>query len=353
MPPRLNITAFARPIAFRPRPQVQWPARSSLRLAPSQCRLYSDSAKPPAADRSKREDAKPIEHVSEEAAAMAKTRGEEGPDLSQGTPIEDVGFSALHMKACDKAAQENLPKVMQDKLNSQKPKTTPNGAPKGSRSYSTMTTQTNGSNGLDMGLVNAQNTSNVPATPGLKFEMPSLPLPKDGHVKHRHDPVVEQVTNLLMRHGKKSVAERNMALILQHLRTSPIPTINPSRPLLPGAPPPSHLPLNPVLYLTLAIDSVAPLMRIRSQRGAAGGGVALQIPVPLGQRQRRRAAIQWIMAAASKRRNMGSGKNSFAQRIAQELIAVVQGTSGIWDRRNAIHKLGVAARANIVLPKKR
>jgi small subunit ribosomal protein S7 len=108
----------------------------------------------------------------------------------------------------DKAAQENLPKVMQDKLSSSKPKTTPNTAPKGSRSYSTMTTQTNGNNPLDMGLVDVQNVSKAPATPGLKFEMPSLPLPKDGHVKHRHDPVVDQVTNLLMRHGKKSVAER-------------------------------------------------------------------------------------------------------------------------------------------------
>lgn len=94
-------------------------------------------------------------------------------------------------------------------------------------------------------------------------------------------------------------------------------------------------------------------MRIRSQKGAAGGGVALQIPIPLGQRQRRRAAIEWIITAASKRRNVGSGKNSFAQRIAQEMIAVVQGTSGIWEKRNAIHKLGVGARANIVLPRKR
>ncbi|KAG9184921.1 hypothetical protein G6011_11751 [Alternaria panax] len=346
MPPRLNIPAFTRSIAFRPRPQVQFPVRSALRFTPSQCRLYSDSTKPPANDRTKREDAKPIEHVSEEAASMAKTMGEEGPDLNQGTSIEDV------VKG-DKELQANLPKVMQDKLNSQKPKTTPNTAPKGSRSYSTMTTQSSGNSGMDMGLVDFQSVTKAPTTPGLKFEMPSLPLPKDGHVKHRHDPVVDQVTNLLMRHGKKSVAERNMALILQHLRTSPIPTINPARPLLPGAPPPSHLPLNPVLYLTLAIDSVAPLMRIRSQRGAAGGGVALQIPVPLGQRQRRRAAIQWIMAAASKRRNTGSGKGSLAQRIASELIAVVQGTSGIWDRRNAIHKLGVAARANIVLPRKR
>lgn len=90
MPPRLNIAGLTRTVAFRPRPQVQWHARSTLRLTPSQPRLYSDSTKSPAADRSKREDAKPIEHVSEEAASMAKTMGEEGPDLSQGTPIEDV-----------------------------------------------------------------------------------------------------------------------------------------------------------------------------------------------------------------------------------------------------------------------
>jgi small subunit ribosomal protein S7 len=144
-----------------------------------------------------------------------------------------------------------------------------------------------------------------------------------------------------------------MAVVLQYLRTSPIPTINPARPLLPGAPPPSHLPLNPVLYLTLAIDSVAPLLRIRAQKGAAGGGVALQIPVPLSQRQRRRTAIQWILGAASKRRTVGSGKNSLGQRVAQEMISVIEGKSGVWDRRNAVHKLGVAARSNIVLPRRR
>jgi len=66
-------------------------------MAPSQCRLYSDQTKPPAADRSKREDAKPIEHVSEEAASMAKTMGEDGPDLNQGTAIEDVGSSTANM----------------------------------------------------------------------------------------------------------------------------------------------------------------------------------------------------------------------------------------------------------------
>ncbi|KAH8725032.1 ribosomal protein S7 domain-containing protein [Phaeosphaeriaceae sp. PMI808] len=341
MSPRLPITTFTRSIAFRPQSKVQWPARSAIRFSPSQNRPYSDSKTSTSNDRSTKIDAQSADHVSEEKAKVAEAMGEQGPDMSRGTPVEEI------VKG-DKSAQEMLPKVMKDKL-----KANGSAAPKGSRSYSTMTTQTGGSNGHGLGLVDIQSATTLPETPGLKFEMPILPLPKDGHVKHRYDPVVEQVTNLVMRHGKKSVAQSNMSLILQHLRTSPIPTINPARPLLPGAPPPSHLPLNPILYLTLAIDSVAPLMRIRSQRGAAGGGVALQIPVPLGQRQRRRASIQWILAAASKRRNVGSGKGSFAQRIAQEMIAVVEGRSAIWERRNAIHKQGVAARANIVLPRKR
>lgn len=144
-----------------------------------------------------------------------------------------------------------------------------------------------------------------------------------------------------------------MSMILSHLRTAPPPAVNPSRPLLPGAPPPSHLPLNPVLYLTLAIDSVAPLLRIRSQRGAAGGGVALQIPVPLGLRQRRRQAVQWIIDAASKRKTRGSGRGGFAQKVAEELISVVEGRSGVWDRRGGAHKLAVSARANLTFGRRR
>jgi small subunit ribosomal protein S7 len=59
-------------------------------------------------------------------------------------------------------------------------------------------------------------------TQGHKFGLPSLPLPSNTHLKHRYDPVVEQVTKLLMRHGKLSVAQRVgssvSSLILRHLR---------------------------------------------------------------------------------------------------------------------------------------
>ncbi len=140
---------------------------------------------------------------------------------------------------------------------------------------------------------------------------------------------------------------QRMAMILERLRTAPPPTSDPRRPLIPGAPPTTHLPLNPILYLTLAIDSVAPLLRIRSQKGAAGGGVALQIPIPLNLRQRRRTAIMWILDAASKKRSKGSGRTMFAHKVADELISIVEGKSGVWEKRGGVHRLGVAARANL------
>jgi small subunit ribosomal protein S7 len=43
---------------------------------------------------------------------------------------------------------------------------------------------------------------------GHKFGIPELPIPSNYNLKYRYDPVVSQVTNLLMRHGKKGVAQR-------------------------------------------------------------------------------------------------------------------------------------------------
>ncbi|OTA54222.1 hypothetical protein K449DRAFT_389474 [Hypoxylon sp. EC38] len=40
-------------------------------------------------------------------------------------------------------------------------------------------------------------------------------------------------------------------------------------------------------------------------------------------------------------------RGQFATRFAQEIVAVVEGRSAIWDKRNQIHKLGTAARANL------
>ncbi|KAI0377707.1 ribosomal protein S7 [Hypomontagnella monticulosa] len=181
---------------------------------------------------------------------------------------------------------------------------------------------------------------------GLLFAMPEK-LGKNQKLQDRYHPVVDQVTKLLMRDGKLSKAQRDMSLILNYLRTTPPPKVSPLRPLLPGSPPPAQLPLNPLLYLTLAIDSVAPLIRIRGVPGAAGGGKALDLPEPMAARARRRQAVMWILDAVRKKRSMGSGRAQFATRFAQELVAVVEGRSGVWDKRNQVHKLGTATRANL------
>lgn len=267
-------------------------------------------------------------HVSEEAADMSNIMGETGPDLGQGTPVQDI------LKR-DKEGRGKAPEVIKEEMDGNKADST---SFANLLSLGQLESIAAGGHGTDPVTVD---------TVGHKYALPDLPLPKNANFKYRYDPIVAQVTNLLMKDGKLSVAQRNMSFILNHLRTAPPPVPNPVRPLLPGAPPPTHLPLNPIGYLTVAIDSVAPLLRIRSQRGAAGGGAALQIPVPLGLRQRRRQAVQWILDAANKRKSRGSGKNQFALRVADEIINVVEGKSSVWEKRQLVHKTGTSARANL------
>lgn len=131
--------------------------------------------------------------------------------------------------------------------------------------------------------------------------------------------------------------------ILQILRTAPTPqgsALAADRALLTTLPR-EALPLSPVEYLTAAIDSVAPLIKIKQQKGVLGGGASLPIPVPLTIKQRRRTAIKWILASAENRK-----ESKLAERVAKELINVIEGRGGAWDRRNLVHKAGISARAN-------
>ncbi|KAL4891652.1 SPX domain-containing protein [Aspergillus ambiguus] len=288
-----------------------------------------------------------LPHVSEEAAEVSKIMDKKcdatpsSPELEQGTPIQEI------LKR-DKEAQKHAPKVMQDQMK----------GPFGTRSFSTSTRRYQGDlQGQNAGfdeqtaavvanMISQVNHQTEELHPGLKFEAPET-LPKTENFRTRYDSLLEQFTKLLMRDGKLSKAQKNMAFILDHLRTASPPQPNPKRRLLPGPPGP-QLPLNPVLYLTLIVDSVAPLVKIRQQKGIAGGGASVQIPVPLMQRQRRRTAIRWIIDASDKRRD-----SHFAQRVANELVAVAEGRSGVWDRREQVHKLAVAGRSNLGLCRRR
>ena len=146
--------------------------------------------------------------------------------------------------AGDKEAQKYAPQVLKDSIkNGQTP-------PKGqSRPFSTYARrqqlEVSGEKpaasldppvfGVEVSELTASSTVPSAPAPGHKFPLPTLPLPSNAHKDYRYDPVVRQVTNLMMQDGKLSVAQRNMSLILQHLRTASPPSYNPARPLLPGA----------------------------------------------------------------------------------------------------------------------
>ncbi|KAJ5678772.1 hypothetical protein N7462_007016 [Penicillium macrosclerotiorum] len=291
-----------------------------------------------------------LPHVGEEAAEMDRIMNKEkscdgqpsSPELEQGSPVSEI-------LQRDQEGLKHMPKVMQDQFKK---------AAKGSRSFSTSARNSmpeaqnidnhDASAALLAGMIEQVNEQALAQNPGLKFDAPELPSQiKTFNFRKRYDSMQEQFTKMLMQDGKLARAQKNMSIILDHLRTSPAPNPNPRRPLL-GGPPAPQLPLDPVLYLTLIVDSVAPLFRIRQQKGIAGGGTAVQVPHPLNLRQRRRAAIKWILDASEKRRDA-----QLAHRVANELVAVAEGRSGVWDRRDQQHKIGISGRANLGLAPRR
>lgn len=196
--------------------------RKPLCFRLQQSRSITANEKPlPEAEHSKSPNQDQLPHVSEEAAAVGGVTGEGGPDLDQSTPVSEVGFSRMKsmglqlievMKVLqrDEKAQEKAPEVMKDDV-------APS-APKGARPYSTSARRraeaqaiehsqnTDIFNSQTMRLSEAKPSKSQP--PGQIFGLPELPLPSKSHLKHRYDPIVEQVTNLLMQDGKKSIAQR-------------------------------------------------------------------------------------------------------------------------------------------------
>lgn len=226
---------LARPLALRTRqPQAlaQWP------------RTYTDQGRMAKETGGEGESMVNTPHVSEEDAAIKSAMGEQAPEIDQGTKVSDA-------VAGDKETQANLPKVMQDamKKNQDMPNKPPQTRPYSTlsrahfgstarRSYSTTASRqeggrlsTRGNRGAYEGNVTAEDLAleqealanssllnqyeEVPEDVeeeevdlGVKFGLPKLPLPPGSKLQNRYEPIVDQVTKLLMRHGKLATAQR-------------------------------------------------------------------------------------------------------------------------------------------------
>lgn len=145
---------------------------------------------------------------------------------------------------------------------------------------------------------------------------------KDQPMPQLKDPTVQHVTNMIMRHGKKDRAQKiiSRALYFLHCKTRK----------------------DPVELLKKALDDMAPLMMVKTFN--TGVAKAAVIPVPLSQRQRNRIAWKWIVEGANKRVS-----NDFAVRLGEELVAVYEGKSSGFEKRDQMHKTAIAHRSYIQL----
>lgn len=136
------------------------------------------------------------------------------------------------------------------------------------------------------------------------------------------DPVIDNFTNLIMRHGKKLKAHKilSRALYIVYLKTRK----------------------DPVALLHETLDKLGPLMTSKVQK--TGAAKSKTVPFPLNKRQRNRFAITWILEGAAKKKSP-----DYSVRLAEEIVAAFEGKLSGYDRKAQMHKAAIAHRAYIRL----
>ncbi|KAJ6259345.1 37S ribosomal protein S7 [Drechslerella dactyloides] len=263
-------------------------------------------------------------NITEETSRIAEVMGEEGVNVDEvATPISEVIERENDI--------ENAPEVIKEDLNQ----------PSEPPSSSLQTSDAAAATALVAEtLADFPNPTPKVLIPPYRPPIPMMPIPALHSINHREHPLLRQLTPHFMKHGERATAQATMQRILQILRTKPAPRVG-KYALVPNAPDLSQLPSDPVAYIQTAIDSVAPLFKMRSTRGS--GGSTVQIPSPLPVKARRRKAMEWMLSAADGKKRL----KSLPERFAEEVEAVVLGTSSCWEKRIAVHKLAVTNRANV------
>ena len=139
----------------------------------------------------------------------------------------------------------------------------------------------------------------------------NLPDPKFG------DQTLAKFINLIMKSGKKSVAERIVYGALDEMGGK-------------GKGEPLEL-------FSKALDNVKPIVEVKSRRV---GGATYQIPVEVRQARSVTLAMRWLVDAAKKRseKNMGL-------RLAGELLDASENKGSAIKKREETHKMAEANKA--------
>jgi len=131
------------------------------------------------------------------------------------------------------------------------------------------------------------------------------------------NPLVTQLMNKVLLHGKKSIAERHVYKALEIISER---TAN-----------------DPVLTLKKAVENTRPLLEVRSRRV---GGASYQVPVEVRPARGNTLALRWLVSYSRQRK-----EHTLAERLVGEIMDASTGQGGAVKRREDIHKMAEANKA--------
>ena len=129
--------------------------------------------------------------------------------------------------------------------------------------------------------------------------------------------LVTQLTNKVMLHGKKSIAEKIVydALDIIEKKTG----------------------TEPIATLKRAIENVKPPLEVRSRRV---GGATYQVPVEVRPRRASTLAIRWVVDYSRARR-----EKTMAECLANELLDAANGLGAAMKKRDDMQKMAESNKA--------
>lgn len=139
----------------------------------------------------------------------------------------------------------------------------------------------------------------------------TLPDPKHG------SDVVARFINMVMRHGKKSVAERIVYGALDRVADKGDKEA--------------------LEMLETALENVRPLVEVKSRRV---GGATYQVPVEVQPNRRQTLAMRWLIEAARSR-----GEKNMTSRLAGELLDATEKRGAAIRRREETHRMAESNKA--------
>jgi small subunit ribosomal protein S7 len=141
-----------------------------------------------------------------------------------------------------------------------------------------------------------------------------MPDPKHGSQR------LAKFINMVMRNGKKSVAEQIVYGALERISERNSQTEEQA-----------------VEVLTQALENVKPMVEVKSRRV---GGATYQVPIEVRSVRRETLAMRWVIDAARSR-----SEKSMAHRLAHELMDAAENRGTAVKKRETTHRMAEANRA--------